>query len=714
VTVTLTASPPGGYRLSGIQPPHLSEPGRAVRLLAYSRGERDVFAVSLDEGRVEWAGSRPGRRLFAQKRRTWPGGLLGHLQDIWLQPRDPAHDPGEAKTWRWARPDRGATASFRDWYLLPMAAAIWSCPTGRCSNTALHLRQFLPQPACSRFLDRPELADRARRAGVRPRPRPRHPDLRLDAGRLRQGHHSASCWRGRAHRALHGVVLACHSDRPWRFLGQDADWRSAATLARCATTEPRGAAHRRALLPVSGVWSAWNYRGGRGDPDRRPVTVSYLINRLRRCRSPAVIVSLNPFRGAGPAKVIASSTTPTRCSTRRPPVRRRAASFRAGATHWYWRRLDRLRIPRDGLRSALAWPEPGRAGAWQADERAAADMKRSDGCHRKRRCVRLGDARAALAGAQRFTTPFYLRLPLGRLEDGRSDVRRGPAPPISFRYRDHGERDGSHRWPGCAGAGPRGVAADGEVGAADHPRPVRFVSTRSASGLPRPLANLRRRPGEVNNTSASATTTWSRIRTAGRYSPAKRCERQGVPCLALLPGARRVPLPLDRRGRVARRRSTITRRPARPGHPLPAPSARSQAGQLAGRWRSSRDDAGVVARIHWQALRLWLRTCLSTQTRTNLWNRHAMNTNAQTLQSAQAFEARNRALGRPPAPLLEGLEGGRLNIALPSRDTRTLGSGAHAADMHVGDWAVFGEVLRRRHRPGGELHRRWRPDWPGC
>ncbi len=73
-----------------------------------------------------------------------------------------------------------------------------------------------------------------------------------------------------------------------------------------------------------------------------------------------------------------------------------------------------------------------------------------------------------------------------------------------------------------------------------------------------------------------------------------------------------------------------------------------------------------------------------------------MNTNAQTLQSAQAFGARN-----PPRSaalllrLLEGLEGGRLNIALPTRDTRTLGSGAQAADMHVGDWAVFGEVLAR-------------------
>jgi predicted NAD/FAD-binding protein len=41
-----------------------------------------------------------------------------------------------------------------------------------------------------------------------------------------------------------------------------------------------------ALLPRrQKVWSAWNYLAGKGAPDARPVSVSYLINRLQPCRS---------------------------------------------------------------------------------------------------------------------------------------------------------------------------------------------------------------------------------------------------------------------------------------------------------------------------------------------------------------------------------------------------------------------------------------------
>ena len=37
-----------------------------------------------------------------------------------------------------------------------------------------------------------------------------------------------------------------------------------------------------ALLPRRPkVWSAWNYLAGKGAPDARPVSVSYLINRLQ-------------------------------------------------------------------------------------------------------------------------------------------------------------------------------------------------------------------------------------------------------------------------------------------------------------------------------------------------------------------------------------------------------------------------------------------------
>jgi len=51
------------------------------------------------------------------------------------------------------------------------------------------------------------------------------------------------------------------------------------------------------LLPRRpGVWSAWNYLSGHGAPGERPVSVSYLLNRLQPLPvSTPVVLSLNPL-----------------------------------------------------------------------------------------------------------------------------------------------------------------------------------------------------------------------------------------------------------------------------------------------------------------------------------------------------------------------------------------------------------------------------------
>ena len=62
-----------------------------------------------------------------------------------------------------------------------------------------------------------------------------------------------------------------------------------------------------ALLPRrKKAWAAWNYLAGEGRPDQRPVSVSYLLNMLQPLpfKTP-VVLSLNPFRTADPAKVLA-------------------------------------------------------------------------------------------------------------------------------------------------------------------------------------------------------------------------------------------------------------------------------------------------------------------------------------------------------------------------------------------------------------------------
>jgi predicted NAD/FAD-binding protein len=96
------------------------------------------FAVSLEEPRLEWAGSSLAT-VFGQKR-----NLL--RRDFWRMLADILRFNRESVAWIERYPDYdrslrdflaagGYSRPFAEWYLLPMAAAIWSCPAGRCSTT---------------------------------------------------------------------------------------------------------------------------------------------------------------------------------------------------------------------------------------------------------------------------------------------------------------------------------------------------------------------------------------------------------------------------------------------------------------------------------------------------------------------------------------------------------------------------------------------------
>jgi predicted NAD/FAD-binding protein len=85
------------------------------------------FAVSMVEPDLEWAGSSLAT-LFAQKRNLARTGFWRMLQDTLRFNRETAGALPELTLGDYlAR--HGYGAEFRDWYLLPMAAAIWSCPT---------------------------------------------------------------------------------------------------------------------------------------------------------------------------------------------------------------------------------------------------------------------------------------------------------------------------------------------------------------------------------------------------------------------------------------------------------------------------------------------------------------------------------------------------------------------------------------------------------
>ncbi|MDE2584194.1 MAG: FAD-dependent oxidoreductase, partial [Betaproteobacteria bacterium] len=202
--------------------------------------------------------------------------------------------------------------AFADWYLLPMAAAIWSCPTGQMLDMPLAtFIRFCQNHGLLQVFDRPlwrtvkgggrEYVNKiaAQLGDVRTACPVRAVDR--DAEGLRVTHVRGS-------ERFDQVVLACHSDQSTAILGPTASEGQREVLSAIRYQPNRAVLHTDpSLLPRDRrLWSAWNYFAGRGDPGDQPVGVSYLINKLQPLPfETPVVVTLNPAREPDPAKVLA-------------------------------------------------------------------------------------------------------------------------------------------------------------------------------------------------------------------------------------------------------------------------------------------------------------------------------------------------------------------------------------------------------------------------
>ncbi len=273
------------------------------------------FAVSLAEPDLEWAGSSLAT-LFAQKRNLARPGFWRMLQDTLRFNRETAAALPEVTLGDYLVIQR-YSAEFRDWYLLPMAAAIWSCPAQAMLDYPLTtFVRFARNHGLLQVFDRPQW--QTVRGGGRQyveRIVAVLDDVRLatpvksvlrDADGVWLGLPGGDCER------FDEVVLACHSDQALALLGTAATAAERRILGAIRYQPNRAVLHTDArLLPRDErVWSAWNYMAGapggsaqRGDA--QPVSVSYLINQLQPLptRTP-VIVSLNPHLEPDPATVI--------------------------------------------------------------------------------------------------------------------------------------------------------------------------------------------------------------------------------------------------------------------------------------------------------------------------------------------------------------------------------------------------------------------------
>lgn len=271
------------------------------------------FSVRVDEDRVEWAGSSLAT-VFAQKRNLVKPVFWRMLKDILRFNQESVEALATGRGCEGSLGDflarRGYGREFRDWYLLPMSGAIWSCPT----------RQMLEYPAAT-FLNfchnhgllqissRPQWRTVAGggREYVRTMAR-QIDDVRLSSPvqAVTRGADGVRVVSGGREERFAQIVLACHSDQSLAVLA-DAGAAERSVLARIAYQPNRAVLHTDvSLLPRSrDAWSAWNYIAGGGSQESRPVSVSYYLNMLQPLpfRRP-VIVTLNPTHEPRPETVI--------------------------------------------------------------------------------------------------------------------------------------------------------------------------------------------------------------------------------------------------------------------------------------------------------------------------------------------------------------------------------------------------------------------------
>lgn len=274
------------------------------------------FSASLFSGRFEYAGTDLNG-LFGQRRNLFNPRFWGLLRSILrfnrVAQRTLVEPPSANQSLDAFLDGKGLSLLFRERYLYPMAAAIWSCPRGEVgkfpAQTFLRffnnhgLVQLTDRPqwhtvqgGSSRYMDRliGDLGDRA------------HPGRAVSSVE-RAAQWVDLCFADGSRERYDQVVLACHSDQALRLVSRPTP-SERSVLSAIRYQPNRVILHRDpALMPQQRrVWSSWNYLS---EPEIDPsgaVSVTYWMNSLQRLATRNdYFVSLNPLREPARDSVVA-------------------------------------------------------------------------------------------------------------------------------------------------------------------------------------------------------------------------------------------------------------------------------------------------------------------------------------------------------------------------------------------------------------------------
>lgn len=261
------------------------------------------FGMSMDGGRLEYSGDNLNT-LFAQRRNLLRPSFLRMVAEILRFNRLgkaalAGQSLGTLSLGQFLDQHRFSARLAED-YLLPMAAAIWSCPTRQMrAFPARSFLQFFDNHGLMNVQDRPQwetVRGGSRRyvdrmlAERRFEALPSHPVNRVvrDENGVTLPEYD---------RRFDAVVMAGHADETLASLDRP-DAAEAGVLGSFRFQENRAFLHRdTSLMPRRRqVWSSWNYLGRRAADGERAVAVTYWMNHLQRLDAAHDwLVTLNPF-----------------------------------------------------------------------------------------------------------------------------------------------------------------------------------------------------------------------------------------------------------------------------------------------------------------------------------------------------------------------------------------------------------------------------------
>ena len=335
------------------------------------------FGASFDDGALEYA-LRSLNSLFAQRRNLVRPAYLRMLADVLRFNRTAEYalaDPGLTLGEYLDR--QGLGAAFRDWYLLPFSAAIWSAaPADMLAFPAATFVRFFKNHGLLSARGQPQW--RTVKGGSRVYVEQLATALKANGVAIRAGtpaiavrHADGLSVRaaGGEAEAFDAVILACHADQAERLLAQpDAD--QTRILGALRYTPNRAVLHTdaRQMPRRRACWSSRNYLGGSGKAGGGAgVGVTYWMNRLQSLPTARqYFVTLNPGDAIPDAHIVDAA------EFAHPQFDRAAIAAQQSLPEiqgrygiWYAGAYTRYGFHEDGLMSGLAAAQAlGAAPAW--------------------------------------------------------------------------------------------------------------------------------------------------------------------------------------------------------------------------------------------------------------------------------------------------------------------------------------------------------------